>query len=362
VTEHNSCPVTVFFRKLPKARNRLVKIQHDELKTPPHMALNLIVDCPTRRNSCFDMIERFISLRPALRSFFVYLGTTSACYEFKDAKKALFQPKDADWLTITCLRALLAPFASSTKILSGQTYPTLPLVLPTISSIRRRLSNRSMFDRALAIAGDEVYVDETRILMQACRMRILELFDKRFAALEASNLSWIAFLDPRVARTMNHLTATTRPIACADIVRASMDIAQQLDTLEADVSPAGVGHRSPDLVAHEDFDVTADIFGEDLDGRSTADLERACNDEFTNYLAEKHGVKTNDDPFEWWRVNRHKYPHLSQLARKWLGVVATSVPSERAFSTSGNIVTVKRSSLAPDMVRDLVFLSENWKT
>jgi hypothetical protein len=100
------------------------------------MALNLIFDCPTRWNSCFDMIEMLIALRPALRCFFVYLGATAGRYEFKDVKKALFQPKNADWLTITCLQALLAPFGSSTKILSGQTYLTLPLVLPTISSIR----------------------------------------------------------------------------------------------------------------------------------------------------------------------------------------------------------------------------------
>jgi hypothetical protein len=120
-----------------------------------------------------------------------------------------------------------------------------------------------MVDRAFAVAGDEVYVNETRILMQACCKRILEHFDKCFAALEASDLSWIAFLDPRVARTMNHLTTTTSSNACADIVRSSMEIAQQLDTLEADVSPAGVVHRSPDLVAHDDFDVTADIFGAD---------------------------------------------------------------------------------------------------
>ncbi|EGZ11392.1 hypothetical protein PHYSODRAFT_412203, partial [Phytophthora sojae] len=66
------------------------------------------------------------------------------------------------------------------------------------------------------------------------------------------------------------------------------------------------------------------------------------------------------NPFWWWKVNGDNYPNLRKLARKWLGAVATSVPSERAFSTSGNIITVKRSSLKPTMVRDLVFMAENW--
>ncbi|OWY91696.1 hypothetical protein PHMEG_00039622, partial [Phytophthora megakarya] len=64
-------------------------------------------------------------------------------------------------------------------------------------------------------------------------------------------------------------------------------------------------------------------------------------------------------PCEWWRFNRNKFPSLSKLARKWLGVVASSVPSERAFSTAGCVVTVKRGSLAPAFVRDLVFIAEN---
>ena len=41
------------------------------------------------------------------------------------------------------------------------------------------------------------------------------------------------------------------------------------------------------------------------------------------------------------------YPHLSNMARKYLGIVATSVPSERLFSITGNIVNAKRSLLDP---------------
>ncbi|EGZ11164.1 hypothetical protein PHYSODRAFT_419461, partial [Phytophthora sojae] len=65
------------------------------------------------------------------------------------------------------------------------------------------------------------------------------------------------------------------------------------------------------------------------------------------------------NPSKWWGFHKKKYPNLSKLARKWLGIVATSAPSERAFSTSGSILTVKRGSLAPDFVRDIVFIAEN---
>ena len=61
----------------------------------------------------------------------------------------------------------------------------------------------------------------------------------------------------------------------------------------------------------------------------------------------------------WWKVNAHRYPIISCIARKYLAIPATSVPSERAFSSTGHIVNRKRSCLLPDTVQMLVFLAEN---
>jgi len=43
----------------------------------------------------------------------------------------------------------------------------------------------------------------------------------------------------------------------------------------------------------------------------------------------------NENPLEWWYANKKKYPILSKLAYKYLCITATSVPSERMFSTTG---------------------------
>jgi len=40
---------------------------------------------------------------------------------------------------------------------------------------------------------------------------------------------------------------------------------------------------------------------------------------------------------EWWKANHAGFPHLSVLARRVLAIPATSAPSERLFSTAGNI-------------------------
>ncbi|XP_049441769.1 zinc finger BED domain-containing protein 4 [Epinephelus fuscoguttatus] len=65
------------------------------------------------------------------------------------------------------------------------------------------------------------------------------------------------------------------------------------------------------------------------------------------------------DPLEWWKRHEPNFPRLSNLAKKYLSVPATSVPSERVFSVGGGIVTCNRACLKPEVVDRLVFLAKN---
>ncbi len=62
---------------------------------------------------------------------------------------------------------------------------------------------------------------------------------------------------------------------------------------------------------------------------------------------------------DWWKNNRSRFPRMVLLACKYLCIPATSIASERTFSTAGNIVTKKRASLGGDTVDILVFLNKN---
>ena len=59
----------------------------------------------------------------------------------------------------------------------------------------------------------------------------------------------------------------------------------------------------------------------------------------------------------WWKSHNLEYPLLARLAKKYLCACATSSPSERLFSTSGDIVTPNRCSMKPDKVDMLTFLT-----
>ena len=67
----------------------------------------------------------------------------------------------------------------------------------------------------------------------------------------------------------------------------------------------------------------------------------------------------DESPLRWWKIEVARLPLLSTVARKYLSVCATSVPSERVFSVGGNIVTSKRSVLKPEKVNQLIFLAKN---
>ena len=67
----------------------------------------------------------------------------------------------------------------------------------------------------------------------------------------------------------------------------------------------------------------------------------------------------NIDIFQWWLDNKEKFPILFQVSRKYLGVPATSVPSERLFSDAGNQISSERNRLKPETVSELLFLKRN---
>jgi len=57
---------------------------------------------------------------------------------------------------------------------------------------------------------------------------------------------------------------------------------------------------------------------------------------------------TADSPTNYWFANKDRFPVLSALAKRYLSALPTSVPSERVFSATGDILTDKRSRLSTD--------------
>ena len=112
------------------------------------------------------------------------------------------------------------------------------------------------------------------------------------------------------------------------------------------------------------------MFWEDFDERvantrastssdpATPSTSTAAMMEMRAYLAEPFLPRTSD-PLAWWKMFSPVFKTLCEVMGTRLCIVATSVPSERIFSKTGQIITDRRNRLSPSKVRELVFLNAN---
>ena len=116
--------------------------------------------------------------------------------------------------------------------------------------------------------------------------------------------------------------------------------------------------RIPDDIEdrNQDDDDDGDFFHE-LEGDYTQINTKDDNKVF--HYAKLGNIKVKDDSLIWWINHKDSFPTLTQLARKYLSIPATSVPSERLFSDAGNHISAKRTRLAPDLVNKILFLKCN---
>src|SRR5579871_1158393 len=65
----------------------------------------------------------------------------------------------------------------------------------------------------------------------------------------------------------------------------------------------------------------------------------------------------NTNPCEWWKNHQLQYPILSKIARDYIGIPSTSVPSEQAFSKSGELISKRRNRLSDNAIEACMCLN-----
>jgi hypothetical protein len=80
--------------------------------------------------------------------------------------------------------------------------------------------------------------------------------------------------------------------------------------------------------------------------------------ELSEYMRQQK-LPMDANPIEYWQSNQTKFPLLASLMEVYAVVQATSVASERVFSTAGDVVSAQRACLEPNQVDALIFLKKN---
>ncbi|KAG9280417.1 zinc finger BED domain-containing protein 1-like [Astyanax mexicanus] len=298
-------------------KRALLKAQQ-ELQLPEH---SLITDCATRWGSKQKMIERIIEQAPAI-------GRVLAA----DRRAQSLTWQDLD--VLEAMNKALKPIADFTDILSGEDYVTVSSLLPTL----------------LLLKSDTLSESEGDVkLTKDIKCGILTELESKYDCDSTKRLMCIAtFLDPRFRGER---------IAEDDLRQTKTEIHTEMVKMMQEQGQTGESMRQEDEPPAKKKTLGSYLSKAKPPRGSFTEEERATA-ELTIYEQEPT-VDGDDDPLAWWRTNSKRLPIMARLARKYLCVCATSTPSERVFSTAGNVVSPSRSHLKPDKVNMLVFLAKN---
>ena len=310
--------------------------------------VKVIQDVSTRWNSVFYMLQRLVKLKLPIMAV---LEDDSVTH--KPEHRALLL-KDKMWSLAEDLVKVLIPAERATALLGGQNYVTVAFVLPIISSLVKHLQKEEAKFSKEQGSGKQT-------VKKFCSTLIQELRNK--FQLDPINptgvLALTASLDPR-SRGLTCLPNDSSQAALKE------ELLQQINNLEiVQISDSSTNEAEETNPPPKKKKKNSKDKGYELDfffGGDSSDKDCPqsvlLQQELNTYFAERP-PPADTDPLCWWKTNASRYPYLSILARKFLCIPATSVPSERIFSAAGHIVSKLRASLSPENVDALLFLRQN---
>jgi len=274
----------------------------------------VIQDVITRWNSTFDMLTSVLECQGAI---VLELGENEHLHHL---------PSSEMWELGKQLCWVLHLFKLATIELSAERNISSSLVLPMLSRLRMHLNSPPPFHPFFSILTE---------------FRTAVLADMTSRATNYPHALFAAsFLDPRFKR----LEWMSRPESRDQLIRK---IQEEITHIHSITPTSSSTLPSSSSSSSHNWET---LWG---------DRRNNNNNEIHRYLNETAQAEHNVSPLLWWRAHQAQLPRLAVLARKYLCAPATSTPSERVFSTSGDIIGENRGRIDPDMADSLIFLHAN---
>jgi hypothetical protein len=298
-------------------------------------SVKIALDCRTRWNSTFNMIDTALPYKPAfIRASRVDRQYTSL-------------PSEQEWNFAEEVVGRLKLFYDITKIFSGTDYVTANIYFTKIAKIRKQI-------RQWSTCGIP--------LVEEMSANMIEKFDKYWTDIQG--LMGIAtILDPRCKTTVllicyEDLLGVSGSV-CHDKVMEVKNLLAELmseyHVVEDDVEGSSEA-SAPSVTDNDDFldDIGARI-------ASLRPSSMGFKSELDRYLDEELVSRhtKNFNVLDWWKVAGTRYPTLRRIARDIYAIPVTTVASESAFSTGGRVLSEHRSRLTSKMLEALM-CSQDW--
>ena len=309
--------IVTFFHQSVKATEKLKEVQC-QIKLPEH---KLIQEVDTRWNSTFYMFERIVEQHQAITTALCLSNRNDLCLSAADVK--LLEES----------LSVLQPFEAATREISADQYVSISKAIPLARSLQHLTAGSS---------------HQTSLRSQlSAQMR------RRYTAIERAHLLAVSTLiDPRMKKMAFSNQEAAR--------QAEQWIIQEArDTIEAEATTAGTQNDNTEGRDEQSAPGLWDLFD-----------QKVVNSQLTRSSASKATVEVHayigedvlprlEDPLTWWKTHEKRFNLLSKLAKKYLCVPGTSVPSERLFSKAGELVSIRRNRPKSKNVDMMLFLNKN---
>jgi len=304
---------------------RLMKKVCDEKKGP---FLVPIIDVKTRWNSTYDMLLRAVSLKETI---------SDTIYAHKDNALIKLLLTDSDWDCIDSLLIILQPFKEVTLLCSrGSESLTVVDVLPLynyctemLSEHAKTVSEQDDLYSGIVLALDKLnhYYDNISPMVGITLLLNPSKLKKEFLS---DFLSW---KQDWVDTVMDHFSSS-------------------FDYYKRRIVSSSSSSAPPAVMSESSG------FDEYRKRKRTLTVPASIESESVRYFSAP-AVQDGTDILLFWKANAVNFPVMAAMAKDYLTVQASSVASERAFSSGTDLVTSDRCSLGGRTIEMTQFLKFN---
>ncbi|XP_031093017.1 zinc finger BED domain-containing protein RICESLEEPER 1-like [Ipomoea triloba] len=294
---------------------------------------HLVLDYPMQWHSTYTMLETALEYRGA----FSLLQENDADYKISLS--------ETEWEWLSSVTGYVKLLVEVTKIFTGSKYLTANVYFPEICDIHIQLTEWCK-------SADE-FLGDIATKMKA-------KFDQYWNKCSQS-LAIAAILDPRFKmKLVEYYYPQIYGSDAPNHIKAVSDAVRQLfneyaiGSTSLDQDPPGPGSLPSSSTGTRDR-----LRGFDKFLHETSQNQSVPSD-LDKYLEEPVFPRNYDfNILNWWKVHTPRYPILSMIARDVLGVPASTLGPELAFSNKVRMLDQHKSSLSSD-IREALVCGQDW--
>ncbi|KAJ7948806.1 Zinc finger BED domain-containing protein [Quillaja saponaria] len=294
----------------------------------------LVLDCPTRWNSTYVMLETALEYKGA----FYHLKRHDPSYS-----SAL---TDREWDWATSVTNYLKLFVEIINVFSGNKFPTANIYFPDICDVHIQLIE---------------WCKSPDDFLSSMALKMKAKFDKYWRKCGLA-LAVAAILDPRFKMKLveYYYSQIYGSTALDRIKEVSGGIKKLFNAYSVCSTMVDQGSALPgNSLPSTSNDSRDRLKGFDKFVHETSKSQSTPSD-LDKYLEEPVFPRNSDfNILNWWKVHMPRYPILSMMARDVLGTPMSTVAPESAFSAGGRVLDPSRSTLSPD-TRQALICTQDW--